>query len=456
MKPPPLVTGLIVIQVAFITAAGAAEERDEKIKQLERRLESFEQKYQLLEKRLAELERPSEKPSSAQALSIGASGFSMRSADTNFVLKLRGVVNVDSRNYVDDGGVEDNDTFILRRARPIIEGTLFRDFSFRLMPEFGGSSTTIRDAWLGYRYRPELQVRIGKMKTPFGLERLQSSTDLLLVERSLASDLTPNRDLGLMLFGELWDGLLEYQTGIFNGVGDDSNSNNRDFDDQKTGVARLILRPFHRVKDSFLNGLSLGIAGTYGDQDGEAGLPAGGGYVTEGQQDFFLYSGGVEADGRHWRLSPQAYYSLGPFGLMAEYIISSQRLRQTAAPVESASVNHKAWQVTGSYVLTGEEASYRGVTPKNNFDPRRGSWGAFEMAARYSHLDIDDAVFPTFADPSTSASRAASWGLAINWYLNQNLKASTSFIQTDFKGGSSGAITRRDERVFLTRFQVAF
>jgi len=147
-----------------------ADEKDDRIRALEQRIE-------ILEKRIgvkADAEsgdaetRKSEPPKPMPTLSIGSSGFQFRSADTNFALKFRGLLQVDSRWYVNDGGIDNNDGFVLRRARPILEGTVFRDFEFRFTPEFGGSSTTIRDAWLSYNYSDALQWVVGKMKPPAG------------------------------------------------------------------------------------------------------------------------------------------------------------------------------------------------------------------------------------------------------------------------------------------------
>ena len=106
--------------------------------------------------------------------------------------------------------------------------------------------------------------------------------------------------------------------------------------------------------------------------------------------------------------------------------------------------------------MTGEDASFRGVTPGKSFDPRVGHWGAWQVVARYSGLDIDEDVFPNYADPTESATRATAWGLGFNWYLNRNVRASFDFNRTDFKGGESGAVTGQDENVFLTRLQLAF
>jgi len=57
-------------------------------------------------------------------------------------------------------------------------------------------------------------------------------------------------------------------------------------------------------------------------------------------------------------------------------------------------------------VLTGEEASYKGVKPKRPFDLKNGAWGAFELAARYSQLHVDGDAFPVFADLTKAAKEA--------------------------------------------------
>lgn len=107
-------------------------------------------------------------------------------------------------------------------------------------------------------------------------------------------------------------------------------------------------------------------------------------------------------------------------------------------------------------MLTGEDASLRGVSPRQNFSWADGTWGAFEVAARYSELDIDDAAFPTFADPATSASQVSSVTLGANWYLNRAIKLSLNYEYSDFDGGSAAAVTSRDEHAILSRVQLNY
>ena len=65
-----------------------------------------------------------------------------------------------------------------------------------MQPEFGGT-VQILDAYANVAINPAFQVRVGKFKTPIGLEQLQSDPVAFFNERSVATGLTPNRDVGL-------------------------------------------------------------------------------------------------------------------------------------------------------------------------------------------------------------------------------------------------------------------
>jgi phosphate-selective porin OprO/OprP len=142
------------------------------------------------------------------------------------------------------------------------------------------------------------------------------------------------------------------------------------------------------------------------------------------------------------------------FGLLAEYIVSNQELSIGGVRED---ISNKAWQATASYVLTGEDTGYRGVVkPSRPFNPGTDGWGAFEVVGRYGALEIDDDVFPLFADPSVAASKATSWTLGLNWYLNSNLKLVLNYLQTSLEGGAAAGADREDEKAVFTRLQVAF
>jgi phosphate-selective porin OprO and OprP len=247
--------------------------------------------------------------------------------------------------------------------------------------------------------------------------------------------------------------------GVFNGIGDGANSNNTDFDDDKDLAGRVFVTPFRNAAGSPLQGLSFGVGGSVGRQKTASGRTAG--YRTDGQQTFFAYNPSVIADGRTWRISPQLDYRNGSLGVIGEYIVSTVHLRPNAG-VPKKEVRNQSWQLATGYVLTGENSSYAGVVPRSDFDPATGTWGAFEVAARYAVVDIDDAAFPLFASPAANANEARSLGLGLNWYLTKAVAFKFDYYHTKFGFNSaapavpSAPVIRQDENVLITRFQLAF
>src|SRR5205823_4309667 len=120
------------------------------------------------------------------------------------------------------------------------------------------------------------------------------------------------------------------------------------------------------------------------------------------------------------------------------------------------------WQLTAGYVLTGEDSSYNGVVPRTNFDWSAGTWGAFEIVARYAELKVDDAAFPLYASAASNPDRARSFGLGLNWYLSKAVVFKIDGYQTRFgfnslaPAVSTSQILRQKEQAFITRFQLAF
>jgi len=454
-----------------------AAAREEKIQELDQKVKALQRNRELDE------EAAETNARQLPQISLGADGFVLRSADTNFAVQLGGVLQADSRSFFEDHGIAGNDGLLLRRARPVLSGTVFRDFDFLFVPDFGtannggngGSSTpTIFDAYLNYRFTPELQLRGGKMKSPVGLEQLVADRDLLFNERALPTDLVPNRDIGFALWGDLFRGVANYSVGIYNGLGDARSSGNSDFEDDKAFEGRVFLLPFKNTGIGAFEKLGMGVGGSYESMHGTntLGLPntTGGslpGYASVGQQQFFAYNPAnksvVVADGEHWRISPQGYWYYGPFGVLGEYVVSNQRVTRTGTNTQPVmQLNNTAWQVAGSWVLTGEDATYYTVVPRHSFHPSSGGWGAWQLVARYSELDIDSDAFPLFADPKTSAHKAQEWSVGLNWYLNRNVSLRTSFAHTWFQGGGGsttsapGNVSRQAENVLFTRFQLAF
>jgi phosphate-selective porin OprO/OprP len=426
---------------------------------IESRLDELDQQIRVVA-RQAEIDREAlaEKAKTAPIVGAGKDGFLLKSADGSFQLKLRGYAQADGRYFADGGGPLAPDTFLLRRVRPIVDGTLFKNFDFRIMPDFGGGTTSLQDAYVDLKFHPAFKVRAGKFKGPIGLERLVSGSELPFIERALPTALVPNRDVGVVIFGDVLKSSVNYTLGIQNGVVDGASL---DVDDRdgKDIVARVFVLPFKNGGPDGLKQLGFGLAGSSGTQRGTLTSPNLPVYRTSGQAIFARYrldaasgAGTTIADGSHWRVSPQGYYYAGPFGLLGEYVFSSQKVRRD---ITAGDLGSSAWQVLGSWVVTGEDSSYRGVNPRSIFDPSNRTWGALELTARVNALALDRDAFPVFANPAVAARTATAWGLGTNWYLNRAVKISVDFEETRFDGGASDG-DRPTERNVLTRFQVGY
>ena len=436
---------------------GAADDTDAEIKALRAQIQLLDQRLHELEtkQRLKE-QQDAAAAKTASRVTVSDKGFSLASADGASAIRFGGLVQLDSRLYFGDGGGVYNNSFVLRRARLISEGTLGRIYSFQIIPELGGSSVSMLDANFTIAPSSALQFKIGRFKEPVGLELLQSDSATFFAERSLVSDLVPNRDLGVQVGGTFGDGRITYALGVFNGVPDAANTSNVDFDNDKDAVGRVFAQPFKNDKNSSWRGLGLGVAGSFGRQKGAAAVTAG--YKTEGQQTFFKYNSSVVADGPTWRLSPQAYYYNGAFGALGEYAVSAVNVRSSATGAK-AGLAHRAWQLVTGYVLTGEEASFSSLAPRQPFSWENGTWGAWQIVARYSNLKLDPNTFPLFASPTTNAGEAFAASLGINWYLSGTVRTSLDYFQTHFDlpaSPSSTQILRQDEKVLLSRLQLSF
>lgn len=435
------------------------------IQQLMQRIDELEQKVKALEANQgAAKEVTAEKSKPAPTVSLGRNGLVVNTPDSNFVMYAHGYVQADARFYL--GYKTTPDTFLLRRVRPIIEGTAWGNFDYRLMMDLGSgnvaNSTTFNNAILDDAYvnaRPwkQFQIQVGKYKSPIGLERLESTADLNLIETGFATELTPNYDLGASIHNGLFSSPLAYSIGIYNGA-TDGGSSDQDNDNGKDIVGRLFAQPFINAEINPLKRLGFGVAGSVGDHTGL--LPS---YKTSGQQTFFSYASTVSASGRQYRIDPQAYYYWGPFGVLGEYVVSDQSVKSTGHPGLFPQFDNSAWQVEFSYFLTGEEnyfkyTSLQHVVPLRRVGAKGGGWGAFEVVARLQRMTLDDAIFNDKFASSTSAREATAWAAGLNWYLNSNVKLNLNYEQTTFKGGSSApnSPTAKPEHLILSRFQLLF
>ena len=143
---------LIRVLAASIILACAPAAAEEDISQLKQQIEELERKVRLLQDRQATDAEAAARVKEPAFVTAGSEGFGIMSGDNAFRLNLHGDLQVDSRLSQGTGssgtsGTQAPDTLLVRRARPIIEATLYDTYDFRLMPDFAGSQTVLFDAY---------------------------------------------------------------------------------------------------------------------------------------------------------------------------------------------------------------------------------------------------------------------------------------------------------------------
>ena len=438
----------LLATVALTVSQSARAADSVEFSALRDQVRALEQQLKILARQI-ELKDEAASAASAPVVTASPAGFAVTSADKKYRLRFWGNAQADGRFFLGDN-TNGNDTFLIRRLRLSFEGNVGEKFAFRLMPDFAPATFNLLESYVTYQHSPEFNVLVGKTKSPFDIERLVSQTDMPFIERGYTTSLGPNRDIGVQFFGDLAGGTVTYQLAWLNGARD-NDTTITDTDDGKEVVARVFTHPFRNQAGSPLQGLGFGIAATKGGKN--TGTPNT--YRTNAQQTFFSWRGTVVNNGQHVRVEPQAYYYNGSLGLIGAWA-SSQQALSVGPAASTRTLTKTAWYAAASWVLTGEDSTYKGVTPATNFSWSDGTWGAFELAARYEEFKIDDDAFPVFANLATSANRAKGSTLGLNWYLSRNLKAVVNFEHTDFDGGTSNIVTRESENAIFTRLQVRY
>jgi ABC-type sulfate/molybdate transport systems ATPase subunit/phosphate-selective porin len=373
----------------------------------------------------------------AQPDTTVASPVSFVTASVPLTLHIGGLLETESRT---------ND-ILLRRARIDINGTVAHFVDFRILPDFGLGTTTIQDSWIDVHYHTNaVRLQVGKFKEPVGLELIQYDPEIFFIERSLASDLVPNRDVGAQLHGVIGRGTLTWNAGIFDGAADGASAD-RAVGNTKDASGRLLVRPFALTGMPALSELAIGAGGTIGTKIGTVASRLVPTYSTSAQEaPFFTYRDTTLANGHASRATANGYWYVSRLGLLSEYIASWETVTRDA---RTATLRNDAWQISGSFALTDDHPSYTGVNP-------RGRFGAIEVLGRYALLRVDRLAFAEgFADSTRSARRASANAVGLTWTWNRAVRWQLNYERTFFEGGAKRG-NREAENALLAEAQLVF
>jgi phosphate-selective porin OprO and OprP len=328
-----------------------------------------------------------------------------------------------------------SDGMYFRRARFGVEGVIARNFNYRLMLELGGAGTEgptrINDAWIGYTGIAPFTIQLGAFSPPANLEDGTTPDDQLFMERATSSELSRAMagadgriGVGIRGSGARWFGSLTYTTRTVNDA--------EVFDSQTALVGRAAAL----VASGNDYNLHLGLSGTYVIHPADQGADATGARYGIRFRDRpelridstrLIDTGTINAD-HAYAAGAELAGNWRNFFLQAEnFWFGIERPK----PTTLSNPKFNGYYVEGSWVLTGEShrynmatASYQNPRPYVPFSSQ-GGWGAWELAMRYSHTDLNsNAGLPGSASTSNSirGGEQSIYTVGLNWYLNANLK----------------------------------
>ncbi len=409
------------------------------------------------EARQGKAERERAEKGSAGALTAGVENGRpfLQSASGDFRLELGGRFQLDydavegkARTLA---GTTLNNEFLVRRARIELKGSFFKWIDFLVECEFTRSDQKngfcLNDAFMELKFRPELTLRVGQFKVPFSFEELSSDNTIDFVERSIINELAPSRDVGAVVRGSLFGGILGYDAGIFNGAASNGAATNTfDTSNGKDIAGRLTLAPFKPGGNYWLKGLQLAGSFTWGDGGGGATSnlsPQG--RTGARTANRFVYFAQQPVRGDRSRAGTDLAWAVGPASFKFEYSEQDNERRRCGAPSTATAcvggqnlddLTAAGWYVSGTWLVTGEDKPLTGpVIPKRPFNPIAGEIGrgAWELALRYAELSFSSNDPVDFLDGNlsngiTGGHASAENGVealtaGVNWYLNSRVRA---------------------------------
>lgn len=418
---------------------------------------------------------PSAAPKKEAALTAGWNGehFFIRSPDGQFNLNPYGYVDLDYRAYTGDA-VPAN-TFVVRRARFGFQGNYGKRFDFAILTDANSTSGAIvRDVYLNTRIIPEFQFQAGQFKEPFAQELATGATNLDFVERGLQALLYPSvvtafRSPGITIHGDIEHGVLQYFVGAFNGRGGVTAA----VVDEPEIVGRVRLYPWRNTTSKWFREFAFGGSVARADSRGLSGDVSFSATIPDQAYAFFPQ---LHINGPITRYEGETTYLKGPFAFRGEYVQLQDQRDGVGSETPGGlafftypGVGAKAWNLSSTYLLTGEKQPENGTprvkhplfgpdTPEGNGG--RG-WGAWGVGFRYSAIQAiapgaNDLTLYTPGFVPSYSYRTDQFTFGLNWYLNYWVKYQFNVNVDRLRQPSTTGQEPQNIVVFLQELQYRF
>ena len=420
-------------------------------------------------------------------------GFHLKTSDGNFDLHVGGRWLEEYRytfnRHVETGaGLRTStNTFYAREMFLSLDGTLFKDFGFKLNGDFSPVQTAavttgapagttvstgaiIEEAWVEWKTFKEIRLLFGSFKAPASFEITDSPRFAKLIQRSPMARFEPNFDTGIKAYGSFVDTMFTYELAVSNGRSHLANTgrDNNDDNDGKEYVGRFTVAPFAPDKESPLKYFRLGIYGTFAHvgQDTTINPVGWPGNISTNELVVNYYqfpAGSVRFAGDRYRVGAEGTATFGPAMIRGEFMTRNDELTDLAGlgAGRHSLLRTVGYYVEGSFMLTGEDEIPNGrVVPKRPFNIGEGGFGAFELVARFGCVSMDRSVLEELGSvfPGANSNRASSITIGFNWWPIQNVRFGLDYMGENYYSGVQLSPTHHGSHVngLLARFQVDF
>jgi len=399
----------------------------------------------------------------ATAVSLPNGKPAIATSDGRFTANVRAIVMFDAGKYFQKHnlgtavvGRDLNEGTNFRRARFGVDGKLFKDIDYAIIYEFGGSGGEdaghIQEIWAQYTRLKPWRIRLGAFEPNIGLAAAVSTSQMPLMERPSPAEIARNvaagdsrsalQVAGNGVWGEGDSGIAArwFLSGAITGntvgtINSTGGATAQPFDEQTAVIGRFAIAPFSSTDWQAHFGVNAQYVFQPNDATGLGGANPRYPVQLRDRPELridatrLIDTGGIDAN-HVTVLGGEAGVTIQNFMLDGEYFRYKIDRRITGAALPNP--HFDGWYVEGVWVLTGEPRPYnageaRFDAPKMNynFNPAAGTWGAFELAARYSdtNLNYNEGAFG--AATPVGGVRGGEQKIAtvgVNWYWNPDIR----------------------------------
>jgi phosphate-selective porin OprO/OprP len=343
----------------------------------------------------------------------------------------------EDQDLKDEVGSNQGSGVQFRRARLSIDGDVGEHLIFKAEYDFAQGDADFADVWVGLQRLPYAgRALAGHFKEPMSLEEITSDRFITFMERALpVLAFSPARNSGVGIFNTAFEQRMTWGVGGFrdtNNFGDGFGASS-----PYDVTARITGLPVWQDEGRTLVHAGYSYSHRFRDSDDVDFDPR----PEVNLSDPLIDTGDIPSNGVDV-FGVELSTVLGPLSLQGEFLDALVNAK------EGDDLNYWGAYGYASWFLTGESRAYdprigafTRTSPKNPFSVAKGQWGGWELAGRYSYVNLDDGDFNGGEEDNITA--------AVNWYLYGNFRIMLNYVWAHREGvGNQNAV--------MTRFSLDF